>query len=143
MKLNTIVNSMLVFGLGLSLSGVSSAAFAVGDYYPPERMHCMLSAAGKLSCSDFNRQYLVEDTYTANLEVGKDMIFRFARGVAFSAGANEWSIFYTYKNADGKNVKLKTSSILIKPDLQNGAWTSFKNYYTCTTGYMSCPIVLV
>ena len=51
------------------------------------------------------------------------------------------SEMYVYKDANGKSVKLKTINTSIKPDVKNGAWKQFKDeFYTCDTGYMSCPI---
>ncbi|VVC76597.1 hypothetical protein AQUSIP_19190 [Aquicella siphonis] len=135
MKLKTIIGG--VFALMLGMGGT---AFAAGDYYPPERLHCKADAMGKVVCTDFNRQYLVESTHTANLPTGKDLVFVFASGTAFSTDQNEWSVFYTYKDPDSRNVRLKTVNTSIKPSFTAGSWTKFKDFYTCTTGYMSCPL---
>ena len=91
--------------------GFSGVAFAGTNYFPPERIHCTLSPASKLSCSDFNRQYLTENTYTADLETGKEIVLNFASGVAFTESANRWSVFYTYKTTNNKMVKLKQCAI--------------------------------
>jgi hypothetical protein len=128
-------------GCMLALSvGLSGVALAAGSYYPPERLHCQVSEAGKLACADFNREYLTEATYTANFEPGKEVIFIFASGSAFAAG-DEWSVFYTYKDMYGKNIRLKSANTSIHPDFDAGEWNKMKNYFVCTAGYMSCPIV--
>jgi|GEM_PF-2121463 hypothetical protein len=136
MKLKTIIGSAVALTLGLG-----GVAFAAGDYFAPERMHCKIDNAGKLSCSDFNRSYLTEDTHTAQLPPGKDLVFNFATGAAyFDEGSNAWTVFFTYKDTSSKNVKLRSVNTSIQPDLKNGAWKKNKDIYTCTAGYMSCPI---
>lgn len=125
--------------IGMIALGLSGVAFAAGAYFPPERMHCKLNEAGNLSCSDFNRQYLTEATHTADLPAGKELVFNFSSGTAY-ADENEWVVFFTYKDASGKNIRIKTVSSSISPDLENGSWKAYKDIYTCTTGYMSCPI---
>lgn len=126
----------------LLLSGVSMSALAAGDYFPPERIHCHLNKAGTMNCDGFSRQYLQEDTHTANLPEGKDISFFFSSGVAyFTADESETSIFFTYRDPSGKFVKLKTVNNTIKPDTAAGAWKRYKDeYYTCNTSYMNCPI---
>lgn len=122
--------------------GMSGAVYASGDYFPPERVHCLMNSVNKLTCDGFSRQYLIEDTYTVNFPVGKDVSLYFSSGVAYyTPGQKEFSIFFTYKDVNGKSVKLKTINTAIKPDVKNGAWKQFKDeFYTCDTGYMSCPI---
>lgn len=137
MKLKTLIISTIAAALG-----ISGMAFAANDYFPPERLHCSVDNVGKLTCSDFNRKYLVEDTYTADFPQGKQVLFMFSDGVAYFTNQDEWQIFYTYKDTSGKNVKLKTTSYSIKPDIQNGKWIKFKEeYYSCNASYMSCPII--
>lgn len=135
MKLKVIALSLIVMTFGMS-----SVALSASDYYPPERIHCSVDNVGKLKCDDFNRKYLIEDTYTADFPNGQEVL-TFTSGVAYFTQQDEWQIFYTYKDSDGKNVKLKSISYSIKPDTQNGAWKKFKeDFYNCTAGYMSCPI---
>jgi len=136
MKLKTIAGCAIALTMGLG----SVVALAANDYYPPERLHCKTDAAGKLSCSDFNRKYLIEDTHTADFPAGKEIVFTFATGAAYFTDQNEWSVFYTFKDSSSKNVKLKTTNYSIQPNLTNGAWKKNKDIYTCTAGYMSCPI---
>lgn len=136
MKLKSIIGTAVVLTFGLG----SIAALAAGDYFPPERLHCKTDVAGKLTCSDFNRKYLVEDTHTANFPAGKDVVFAFASGAGYVDSDNQWSVFYTFKEAGGKNVKLKSINTSIQPDLKVGAWKQIKDLYSCTAGYMSCPI---
>ena len=135
MKLTSIAAGLM----GLSI-GFCSVAFA-GDYFPPERIHCKSSAAGRMSCEGFNHQYLTEDTFTANL-TDKDEIFNFKSGVAYyTPSMNETSIFFTYNNSFAKLVKLKSTSTSIRPDLESAGWKKVrKDTYVCNTGYMSCPI---
>ncbi|MBX3708542.1 MAG: hypothetical protein KIT56_06390 [Gammaproteobacteria bacterium] len=135
MKLKTMVIGAVAIAFGLS-----GVAVAAGDYHPPERLHCKVNDAGNLSCFDFNRAYLVEATHTADLPPGKEVVFNFSTGTAFVTSQNEWSVFYTYIDSSFKNVRIKTISTSIRPDVQVGAWKKTKDYYSCTAGYMSCPI---
>src|SRR5262245_42061031 len=114
MKLKAIVGSALAITLGLG-----SVAYAGGsDYFPPERINCKTNSVGRLNCSDFNRNYLVEDTYTADFPAGKDVVFNFNSGVAYhTPNESQWTVFFTYKDTHGKNVKLKTVNESIRPDL--------------------------
>ena len=136
MKLKSILVG-LVTVLGLSTIALSQAA---NSYYPPERINCNL-VGSKVSCEGFNHQYLAEDTYTANFD-GKDQVFGFASGAAYyNSDRSEVSVFYTYTNANAKNVKLKTVSTTIRPDFENGNWTKVaEDVYVCKSGYMHCPI---
>jgi hypothetical protein len=131
-----------VTGLAALIVGLSGVVHAAGDYFPPERIHCAMSSANKLSCEGFSKDYLVEDTYTVNFPAGKDVSLYFKSGVAyFTPDQSEMSIFFTYKDINDKTVKLKTVNNSIRPDLTNGAWKKFKQeFYTCDSGYMSCPI---
>lgn len=133
------LKSLIVSAVALTL-GMGGVAFASGDYFPPERMHCKLDQAGKMVCSDFNRQYLTESTHTADLPPGKDLVFNFSSGTAYKTNENEWAVFYTYKDPASKNVRIRTINTTIAPDMVNGNWTRYKDIYTCTAGYMSCPI---
>lgn len=136
MSLKTIIVSAIAMSLG-----ISSIAFAANDYFPPERIRCSVDNIGKLSCNDFNRKYLVEDTYTADFPSGQEVVFLFGTGVAYYDTQDQWQVFYTYKDSTGKSVKLKSISYSIKPDIQTGAWIKYKDeFYNCTAGYMSCPI---
>ncbi len=136
MKLKQMIGCAIAITMGLG----SIAAIASSDYYPPERLHCRVDNAGKLTCSDFNRKYLVEDTYTADFPAGKEIIFTFATGAAYSTPQNEWAVFYTFKDTHSKMVKLRTTNTDIQPSLKNGAWKKNKDLYTCSAGYMSCGI---
>lgn len=135
MILKNIIRGAVILALG-----VSGVAFAGDDYYPPERIHCQADNAGKMSCSDFNRQYLVEGTHTAQLPPGKDLVFNFSTGAAYKSSDSEWVAFYTYRDSSGKNVRLRSVNTNIQPDLETGAWKIYKDFYICTAGYMSCPI---
>lgn len=131
MKIKALIATVLTLG-------INSAAFAFTDYYPPERLSCNLTN-NKLTCSDFNRNYLMEDTYTADFNKGEEM-FHFGSAVAYFA-QNEASIFFTYHDNDNKMVKLKTVNTSIKPNLTKGQWKRVTDdIYTCDVGYMSCPI---
>jgi hypothetical protein len=99
-----------------------------------------MTEAGKLSCADFNRAYLTEHTHTANILAGESVTFTFETGVAYRSSQNQWVIFYTYKDFKGKNVTLKSVDPSIQPDMKVGAWKAQKDFYTCKSGYMSCPI---
>lgn len=135
MKMKSMISCIGALALGFS-----GLAFASGSYSPPERLHCKTDTAGKLSCSEFNRQYLIESTYTADLPAGKNVVFNFASGAAYYTDQDEWTVFYTYKNAKSENVRLKSINTSIKPDLDNGAWQKGKDFYTCSAGYMSCGV---
>lgn len=129
-------------GLAALIVGFSGVAHAAGDYFPPERIHCTVTSANKLACEGFSKQYLMEDTYTVDFPAGKDISLYFKSGVAYLTSDNsEVSIFFTYKDVNDKMVKLKTVNTSIRPDLSNGAWKKSKqDFYTCDSGYMSCPI---
>lgn len=137
MKLKSIIMSAAALVVGLS-----GTAFATTNYTPTERVHCTLNDAGKLTCSDINRTYLTESVYTADMETGVEKVFTFSAGAAFKSSTNEWAVFYAYKSPDGKNVKLKTINTSFAPDLVGGSWTAVKDFYTCTAGYMNCPIIV-
>lgn len=136
MKLRTIIVSTVA---ALSF-GVAISANAADTYYPPERIHCALSN-NKLACEGFNRQYLVEDTYTADLST-KDQTFAFKSGVVyFTPDKSQASMFFTYRDAKHKLVKLKSASPSIRPDFENGNWIKMdEDLYVCKDGYMHCPI---
>ena len=132
MKLRTICVSII----GLTL-GLGSIAYGSESYFAPEHLQCRLDN-NKLSCNDFNRAHLIENTYTADFQ-NSNKLFTFFSGVAYFTAQNEWSIIFTYKDALAKNVTLRTVSTSIKPDLKSGAWVRYKDeFYTCTTGYRSC-----
>jgi hypothetical protein len=96
---------------------------------------------GKLNCEGFSHQYLVEDTYTADLD-DKDQVFAFASGAAYyNADKTEATVFFTYRNSNDKVVKVKSANTSIRPDFENGSWTKVhKDLYVCKEGYMQCPI---
>ncbi len=123
----------------LVLGGV---VHAVGDYFPPERLHCAMNNANKLTCEGFSRQYLMEDTYTVDFPVGKDISVMFVSGAAsFTPDQKETSIFFTYRDTANRTIKLKTVNASIQADLKTGGWKKYKNeFYVCDSGYMSCPI---
>lgn len=125
--------------LSLSAISIASAAPAI-NYIPPERIHCMLDQ-GKLNCEGFAHQYLVEDTYTADFD-DKDQVFSFSSGAAYyNADKSEATVFFTYRNANFKNVKLKSAITSIRPDFNNGSWVRVQDdLYVCKSGYMQCPI---
>jgi hypothetical protein len=136
MKLK-LIGSAIVLALGLA-----NVAYAkINTYYPPERMHCGLSDAGKLSCHDFNRQYLTEDTYTANLSDKEEAFYFYSAAAYYAPSREETSVFFTYHNAKGKMAKLKTIQTTIRPDLSSGKWRKVGgDIYVCDAGYMSCGI---
>ena len=136
MKLKKIVVSCISIGLGL----VSVAALAATDYFPPERLLCKVDNASNLTCSDFNRKYLMEYTHTADFPAGKEIVFTFSSGTAYFTSQHEWSVFFTYKNTTGKNIRLTSVNTTIHPNIDVGAWKKHPDFYTCTAGYMSCPI---
>lgn len=128
--------------LALSVSGFASAKqISTDGYTPPERLTCS-NVNDKVSCEGFNRAYLVEDNYIADFK-GTDVAFVFVSGAAYyNSDKTEADIFYTYRNSDGKTVKLKTVNFNMRPDLENGSWVAQEDdLYVCTEGYMSCPIV--
>src|SRR3990167_4591735 len=104
MKLGKIVSGAAL--LALALSGVAYAS-ASGSYYPPERIHCTKSDGNRIHCEGFNHQYLTEDLYTANFDK-KDDTFNFYSGTAyFTPDMSQATVFFTYKNADQRIMKLK------------------------------------
>lgn len=129
-----------IIGMAALTLGMGSVVYAAGDYFPPERINCTM-ADGKLTCQEFNRQYLIENTTTADWG-DKDQTFTFYSGNAFFAPSmDKITVFYTYKNSNNKNVTLKTFNTTIRPDLANGNWIKLEDdLYTCNTGYMHCPI---
>lgn len=140
MKLRTIIISSISV-LSLGFAAVSFAGLrGVNNYYPPERINCSLDNS-KLSCEGFNHQYLIEDTYTANLN-GKDQAFAFSSGAAyFTKDKSEATVFFTYRNSQSKVVKIKSANTSIRPDFESGSWTKVHDdLYVCKAGYMNCPI---
>ncbi len=128
--------------LALSVSGLAVAKPVSSDSYtPPERLTCS-NVNGKVSCEGFSRQYLVEDSYIADFK-GSDVAFVFVSGAAYyNSDKSEADIFFSYRNSDGKTVKLKTVNFNMRPDLVDGSWLQVQDdLYVCTEGYMSCPIV--
>lgn len=136
MKLRTIITSLTA---ALSLGAAISASAAI-SYYPPERIHCALKDS-KLACEGFNRQYLVEDTYTADLN-SEEKSFSFKSGIAyFTPDKSQASMFFTYRDHNHKLVKLKSASPNVRPDLKHGNWIKMdEDLYACKDGYMHCPI---
>jgi hypothetical protein len=132
MKIKILIGTVLTLG-------ISSAAFA---FNAPERITCGLES-GRLNCSELNRNYLVEDVYSANFPKGKSITFNFNSAAAyFSTGMQEATVLFTYRNSASKMVRLKTAESSIKPDLRRGAWRKVnEDLYVCDEGYMSCPII--
>lgn len=137
MKLKTIVVSTMA-ALTLSVVGISYAG--ASNYHPPERIHCTLDN-NKLNCEGFDRQYLTEDTHTADF-TSRSQYFSFSSGAAyFTPDMSEATVFYTYRNGYHKNVKVKSTSTNIRPDFKHGNWTKVSDdLYVCKSGYMKCPI---
>ncbi len=140
MKFRTLLTTAIAT---LSLGFVTTSFAATSDansYYPPERIHCSL-IQGRLNCEGFSHQYLIEDTYTADMD-DNDQVFAFSSGAAYYNGdKSEATVFFTYRNSNFKNVKLKTSVTSIRPDLDNGYWIKVDDdLYVCKDGYMHCPI---
>jgi hypothetical protein len=140
MKLKAIIASAIAtLSLGFA---TTSVAIASDNYYPPERINCS-RVSGKLECQGFMHQYLVEDVSTADFD-GNDQVFTFISGVAFyNADKSEASIFFTYRNAHNKTIKLKSISSRIRPDFERGDWVVLaeaNDIYECLGGYMRCPI---
>lgn len=138
MKLRAIIGSALALTFGLC------SAASAADYYPPERMQCHLQGSNKLVCEEFNHQYLVEDTYAGHL-TSKHETFLFSYGTAyFTPGMSESIVYYTYKSAYGKLVKIKSVNATIRPDINVGNWhrknANSDDIYECNAGYMNCPI---
>lgn len=130
----------LVSALAFSVCAPALASSSQANYYPPERISCS-KINNKLSCEGFLHQYLIEDTYTADLD-DKDHVFSFASGAAyFNADKSEATVFYSFRNASNKVVKLKSAVTSIRPDLENGSWEEVQDdLYVCRSGYMQCPI---
>lgn len=142
MKLKAIIiRAVTVMTMGFIVAPVSAIA-ASGSYYPPERIHCTVNDH-KLSCEGFNRQYLVEDAYTADFHRNKEQVFSFMSGAAyFNSNRSEATVFYTYNNSQHKNVKLRSASTIIRPDFDKGNWVKVQeDLYVCKAGYMQCPII--
>lgn len=126
-------------------SGLSTLAQAQAlTFSPPERVNCHINAAQKLNCDDFDRLYLMEDTFNADFQHGKEQAFHFASAAAYlSPGEHTSTVFFTYHNSQSKFVKLKTIPVTAFPDLENGHWKKLTNdIYTCDAGYMSCDILI-
>lgn len=139
MEFNKIIIATVAATLAALSLGVATAA-PITNYVPPERIDCMLDK-GKLRCEGFAHQYLVEDTYTADLD-DKDQVFNFASGAAYyNTDKSQATVFFTYRNANFKNVKVKSANTTIRPDFENGAWVRVQDdLYVCKAGYMQCPI---
>ena len=137
MKLNHVL------GLTALTLGLSTTACAGLDYFPPERMNCKLDQTNQLICDGFNRQFLVEDAFSVDFPNGKSQVVHFVSGAAYVTPVGEASIFYTYNDNAGKMVKLKTTTSKIQPDLAFSWKQLNSDIYTCTAGYMQCPITIV
>lgn len=129
------------FGLTLILSCLTHNSFAQ-NYYPPERLTCMLDRHNKIKCYTFNRKLLKEETTNAELQRRKNSVFHFVSAVAYTTPTrNETSVFYTYNDSMYKLLRLKTVHTRIQPDYTNPNWKKFNDdIYTCDAGYMNCPI---
>lgn len=141
MKISNLAISVLAITLGMS-SVANARNNAV--YNPPERINCGLSAASQLSCGDFNHNYLGEGLYTAEFNPGQEQAFYFASAAAyFTTNHQEARVFFTYRNAKGKMVRLETFNTSIQPDLASGSWKAVgtgNDIFTCNEGYMNCGI---
>ncbi len=137
MELKTIIVSAIAT---LSLGFTAATLASTNNYFPPERIHCSL-VQGKMNCEGFSHQYLVEDTYTADLD-DKDQAFAFASGAAYyNADKTAANVFFTYRNSKTKVVKVRSANTAIRPDFENGNWTKVHDdLYVCKDGYMHCPI---
>lgn len=126
----------------LVLTMAVGCVYAGNSYYPPEHLDCKRTATSDLKCESFNRAYLIENTTTADFDKDKPQAFLFYSGAAYYANQqhDEVTVIYTYHNAAGKNVTLKTVDTSITPDLKNGAWVTKGDISTCDAGYRSCPI---
>src|SRR3990167_8814381 len=113
-----------MFAACMLMSGLVTIAHARSlTFSPPERLNCHLNSAQKLNCDDFDRLYLTEDTFTADFQEGKDQAFYFASAAAYLAPAEHTAaVFFTYRNAQSKFVKLKTIPVTAYPDIENGHW---------------------
>lgn len=124
--------------LSLSLFSLANCVYAA--HFAPEHIQCEL-VSNALSCRDFDRQYLTEHTHTADFPGGQ-VFFSFASAIAYMDLDEKWSVFFTYKDANQKNVTLKSINPTIKPVLSNGAWVKLReNTYSCDAGYRNCQFV--
>lgn len=138
MKFSHIAASVLAVTLGMS-----SVAYAKNDpvYYPPERISCSLKADGQLTCGDFERNYLIEGTHTADFNQDQEQTFTFTSATAYTG--YEVKVIFGYVNAKNKKVVLETFDTSIQPDLASGSWKPLNNnhdIYTCNEGYKNCGI---
>lgn len=134
---NIVIASMLALSFGFC-----SAASALNSYSPPDQIICKLDAMNNLSCTDFNRNYLVEHTHTADFPNNQSQLFNFYSAVAyFTPDHTEYQVFYTYHNAANKNVQLMTTNKVMGPDLSHGNWKLYKDeFYNCQGGAGACAI---
>lgn len=128
---------MIVILAALSFSGL-----AYGGYIPPAQIQCRLNDANQINCKEFDRNYLTEDTYSADLQKNVDKTLYFHSAEAyFNETHDEVSVFYTYKTLRFKMVKLVTVNSSIQPDLEKGGWKKFdEDTYICDTGNEACGI---
>lgn len=139
MEFRILLASVLA-AISLSVSTLVFAGSSQANYHPPERISCS-KINGKLVCEGFLHQYLIEDTFTADLD-DKDQVFSFASGVAYyNTDQSEATVFYSFRNSHNKVVKLKSAVSSIRPDIENGSWEAVQDdLYVCKAGYMQCPI---
>lgn len=141
MKFSNFAVSVLTVTLGMS--GLAHARNNA-VYNPPERISCSMKASQQLTCGDFNRRYLSEGLYTADFNQGQDQSFSFSTAAAyFTTNHQQARVFFTYRNGQGKMVRLETFDTSIQPDLASGSWkalNSNNDIYTCNEGYMNCGI---
>lgn len=132
MELKTFCVSLI----SLTLLGLVGSGYA--GNFAPEHIECKL-VADQLKCDDFNRQYLTEHTFTANFPDNQLVLFSFSSAVAYVTAQREWSLFFTYKDVNQKNVTLKSIKSNSKPVFANGAWIKLRDdTYSCDAGYRSC-----
>lgn len=128
-------------GLLVLMLGMNASAWAMQDYFPAERIHCTINSQKKLSCEGFNRNFLTESIYAANLTQNEPLVFNFAAGFAYQDSTGGWRVRYVYTDSANHAVYLKTVSPSIHPALEHSAWVKkTENRYECFEGYMSCPI---
>lgn len=137
------INARIFIGSMLICFGISTSCQAyMSSFFPPERIRCMMDQNNHLSCLPINRDFLTEEDTDADFREVDTQTFLFVAAHALLANhANENTIYFLYRNNDGKVVKLKTINGALRPDLENGTWTKINELvYSCEAGYMYCKI---
>lgn len=138
MRLATSVASIVVIAFCLS-----SNVFAKrNEFYPPERIDCKLIGLDHFSCEGYDRRILGEDATNAELQRDQENTFFFVYALAyFQPNQPNATVYFNYNDSKLKTVRLKTTDVMLHPDVHNGSWKKLQEgVYACNESYMTCSL---